>query len=102
MAKRYLQFNLDRLNTFVSFLADLGENKFTFTLRWNDYCDCFFMDIQDIDNNYLVSGRALTNNFIIRHYDLPYVMLFANLQGETYEPTIDNIKEFGLIYEDGE
>lgn len=102
MTQQYIQFDLDRNNTFVSFLTDLGENKFTFTLRWNDYCDCFFMDIQDLDNNYLLSGRAVVNNLIVRHQDLPYTMLFTHVQGETYEPTIDNISEFGLFYEDGE
>lgn len=102
MTQRSLQFNLDRNNTFVSFLTDIGENKFTFTLRWNDYCDCFFMDIQDIDANYLISGLAVVNNLIIRHQDLPYVMIFAHLQEESYEPTIDNITEFGLLYEDNE
>ena len=99
---KYIQFNLDRNNTFVDFLIDLGENKFTFTLRWNDYCDCFTMDIQDIDANYLISGLAVVNNLIIRHKNLPYIMLFTHIYGETYEPTIDNINEFGLFYEDGE
>lgn len=102
MALQYLQFNLDRKNTFISSLVDLNEDKFTFTLRWNEYCDAFNMDIQDIDNNYLISGLALTNNLIIRHQDLPYLMIFTHINDETYEPTIDNIKEFGLVYDDGE
>lgn len=102
MALRYLQFNLDRANTFVSFFTNLGENKFTFTIRWNEYCNCFFMDIQDIDANYLISGLAIVNNLTIRHPNLPYVMLFTHIQNETYEPTIDNINEFGLVYDDGE
>lgn len=99
---KYIQFKLDRNNTFVNFLTDLGDNKFTFTLRWNDYSDCFYLDIQDIDATYLISGLALVNNLIVRHPALPYVMLFTHLQGEIYEPTIDNIMEFGLFYEDGE
>lgn len=102
MALEYLQFNLDRQNTYISNLVDLANNKFTFTLRWNDYCNCFFMDIQDIDANYLLSGLAVTNNLIFRHQKIPYPLMFIHINGETYEPTIDNIKEFGLMYDNEE
>ena len=102
MTTYYIQFKADRNNTYISSLVDLGDEKFTFTLRWNDYCDCFFMDIQDIDANYLISGLALTNFLPIRHPKLPYNLLFANINNETYKPTIDNIDEFGLFYDDGE
>lgn len=102
MTLQYLQFNLDRQNTFISSLTDLSDNKFVFTLRWNDYCNCFYMDIQNLDGQYLISGLAITNNLIIRHQDLPYIMLFAHINGEVYEPTIDNITEFGLVYDNGE
>ena len=102
MTQYYINFNLDRENTFVKFLVDLAKNKFTFTLRWNDYCDCFFMDIQNLDGDYILSGRAVVNNLVIRHPDLPFLLYFSHLQGETYEPTIDNISEFGLFYEDNE
>ena len=99
---KYIQFNLNRNNMFVSFLNDLGGEKFTFTLRWDEYSECFFMDIQDLDGKYIISGRALVNNLIIRNQNLPYIMMFTHTQGETYEPTIDNIMEFGLFYDDGE
>jgi len=95
----YKTFKLNRNNDYISCLVNLGEDKFTFIIRWNEYCDCFFMDIQDLDGNYLLSGRALVNGLIVRHHKLPYNMVFLNLQGKNYEPTIDNIEEFGLIYE---
>lgn len=94
-----VQFSLNRNDDYISYLVTLEEDKFTFIIRWNEYCDCFFMDIQDLDGNYLLAGRALVNGLIIRHHDLPYNMVFLNLQGKNYEPTIDNIEEFGLIYE---
>ena len=79
-------FNLDRNNDYVSFLTNLADDKFTFIIRWNEYCECFFMDIQDLDGNYLLSGRALVNGLIVRHQNLPYNMVFLNLQGKNYEP----------------
>ena len=96
---QYIPFNLSRNNDYIRSLVDLGDDKFTFIIRWNEYCDCFFMDIQDLDGNYLLSGRALVNGLIVRHHDLPFGMVFLQLQGKTYEPTIDNINEFGLVYE---
>lgn len=102
MTTYYIQFNANRNNTWISSLTDLGDEKFTFSIRWNDYCNCFFMDIQDLDSNYLISGLALTNFLPIRHPKLPYNLLFAHIDNKTYEPTIDNITEFGLFYDDGE
>lgn len=102
MTLYYIQFNADRNNTWTSSLVDLADEKYTFSIRWNDYCNCFFMDIQDLDGNYLMSGLALANNLSIRHQKLPYKMLFTHIDGKIYEPTIDNITEFGLFYDDGE
>lgn len=97
-----IQFKVNRNNTWVSSLVNLGDEKFTFSLRWNDYCNCFFMDIQDIDSNYLISGLAVTNYLFVRHPKLPYKLIFSHLDNKPYQPTIDNIQEFGLFYDDGE
>ena len=72
MSYQVIRFKLNRNNDYISSLVDLADNKFTFTIRWNEYCDCFFMDIQDLDGNYLLAGRALVNGLLIRHYDLPF------------------------------
>lgn len=95
----YIQFNLSRNDDYVSYFINVIDKKFSFIVRWNEYCECFFLDIRDLDGNYLLSGRALVNGLIVRHKDLPCNMVFLNLQGENCEPTIDNIKDFGLVYE---
>jgi len=43
----------------------------------------------------------LVNNLVIRNYKLPYILMFMHQQDKNYEPTIDNISEFGLFYNDG-
>ena len=101
MTTNYIQFNANRESDYISSLVSLGDEMFTFVLRWNEYCNCFFMDIIDLDGNYIISGIALVNNLFIRHYKLPYVLFFTHQQGKNYEPTIDNMNEFGLYYDDG-
>lgn len=99
--QKYIQFKLDRNNTYISGLTDLGDSKYTFVIRWDEDYDYFLMDIQDLNGDYIISGVALVNNLLIRNVKLPYTMLYTHLNNEVYEPTIDNITEFGLVYEDG-
>ena len=101
MTQRYIQFNLNRDNTYISGLTDIGDSKYTFVIRWDEDYDYFTMDIQDLSGEYIISGVALVNNLLIRNVKLPYVFYFTHLNDDIYEPTIDNITEFGLVYEDG-
>lgn len=101
MTGRYIQFNLNRENTYIRSLVNLGDEKFTFTIRWDEEYDYFLLDIQNLDAEYIVCGVALVNNLIIRKKELPYVLLYTHLNGELYEPTIDCINEFGFTYDDG-
>ena len=90
-------------NPYVRYFIQLKENTYIFILRWSPYCDCGFLSITDYNNNPIVTGKALVNNLKIRNYNLPYVMEFLQINGETYEPTIDNIEnEFVLVYDDEE
>jgi hypothetical protein len=90
-------------NKYVKYFIELGENTFIFTVRWSNYCNCAFLSITDDDDNDIVSGVALVNGLKIRHNKLPYVLFFTQINGETYEPTIDNIAdEFVIIYDNGE
>ena len=94
-------FNSD--NLYTQYFTDIGEDTYIFTVRWSDYCNCAFLSINDYENNPIISGLALVNGLRIRNNNLPYVFYFVQINGETYEPTIDNIAdEFVLVYEDGE
>ena len=95
--------NLSNDTPYKQYFTNIGENTYIFTVRWSEYCNCAFLSINDYENNPIVSGVALVNGLRIRNNNLPYVFYFVQINGETYEPTIDNIAdEFVLVYEDGE
>lgn len=96
----FSSFNND--NQSVRYYETLNDTDFIFTVRWNSYADCAFLSIYDDDSNPIITGRALVNGLAIRNHNLPYVMFFGQIEGEKYEPTIDNIAtEFALFYDDG-
>lgn len=79
----------------------LDNNLYNFTVKWNDYAQCAFLWLYDADMNPIVQGRALVNNLLIRtdRRKLPQDLRFAQINGETYEPTLDNIgEEFSFFY----
>lgn len=95
---QFTGFNSQNKN--VQYFIELKNDTYIFKLKWSDYCNCAFLSIYDYNENPIVLGIALTNNMIIRNYNLPYLFVFTHLKEETYEPTIDNIsKEFALVYE---
>ena len=97
----FKQLNIN--NQYIRYFYTISENTYIFTVRWSEYCNCAFLSINDYENNPIISGVALVNGLRIRNNNLPYVFYFVQINGETYEPTIDNIAdEFVLVYEDGE
>ena len=103
MTIQSLSFNgFNENNKYIQYFIELGENTFVFTVKWNEYSKCAFLTITDYEDNDIVMGIALVNGLKIRNVKLPFNLLFTHVNGETYEPTIDNIeKEFALVYEDG-
>ena len=88
-------------NPNTSFTLDLDDRLFNFTIKWNDYAQCAFLWLYDADMTPIVLGRALVNNLLIRtdRRLLPQDLRFAHINGETYEPTLDNIgEEFAFFY----
>lgn len=88
-------------NPFISSTLDLDDRLFNITVKWNDYAQCAFLWLYDADMNPIVSGRALVNNLLIRtdRRKLPQDLRFTHINGETYEPTLDNIgEEFAFYY----
>lgn len=90
-------------NRYVGYFVTLKEQQFMFKVRWSGYCNCAFVDIEDIDGNAIILGRALVNNLKIRNKDIPYILEFKHINKATYEPRLDNISaEFAFFYDDGE
>lgn len=102
--ENYIKFNNLNFNEpYKQYFATIGEQTYILTVRWGEYSNCAFLSIADYENNPIVTGIALVNGLKIRHEKLPHVFYFMQINGETYEPTIDNIaEEFVLVYEDGE
>ena len=92
-------FNYD--NPYVSYFVTLHDNTYNFIVRWNEYCKCAFLTINDNDGNPIITDKALVTNLKIRNKNLPYLLAFLHKNSETYEPTIDNLaSEYFLIYDD--
>ena len=98
-----LMFSIENFNNNpnISFTIDLDDRLYNITVKWNEYAKCAFLWLYDADMNPIVSGVALVNNLLIRtdRRLLPQDLRFAQINGETYEPTLDNIgEEFAFFY----
>ena len=104
MSLNIIKFNgFNKKNRYVQYFIELAEQTYIFIVRWCNYNNCAYLTIKSYEDIPIIMGRALTNNLIIRSEKLPYVLMFVNQNGKTYEPTLDNIaSEFVLAYDDGE
>ena len=90
-------------NRYVGYFVTLKEQQYTFKVRWSGYCNCAFLDIEDMNGEAIIMGRALVNNLKIRNNKLPYILYFRHINNKTYEPRLDNLsEEFAIFYDDGE
>ena len=95
-----------RLNNFknnpnISSTVTLDGHLYNFTVKLNDYAQCAFLWLYDADMKPIVLGKALTNGTLIRtdRRLLPQDLRFVNINGENYEPDLNNIsKEFAFVY----
>lgn len=101
---KYITFqNFNAETHYNRYFVTFNENTFIFVVRWNSYGEHATLSIYDYNNVPIIMGKALVNNLIIRNNKLPYIFYFIQKNGETYEPTIENIaSEFVLAYEEGE
>ena len=84
MAYKTIQFTeLKENNPYGFMFIDLYNNTFIFTIRWNSYCNCAFLSISDYDDNPIISNVALVNNLRIRNKNLPYILVFSQINGES-------------------
>lgn len=85
----------------VSINTAINGSVFTFVFKWNEFCDCCFLDIYDNNNDRLYCGNALTTNSSIftKKKVLPN-LVFLHKDGSSFEPTPETMKDFILHYED--
>lgn len=84
-------------NKFVSFYSNLNNNVFRLSFKWNDYCECCFLDIYDNNGNEIKTGNALCTNRLIKGDTriLP-IFYFAHKDGLNLEPTPETMKDYRL------
>lgn len=104
MADEYISFkaSISKNKSKYAFTVQLENKLFNFEIKWNDYANCAFVKIFDVNMNPVIKNpRALVNNLLIRtdRRLLPKDLRFININGETYEPELNNIsEEFAFIY----
>ena len=102
MTIKYIQFNnFNKKNSHIRYFIPINEVTYIFSVHWDiQYANCGYLSISTFDNIPIINSIALVNGLKIRNNNLPYEFYFIQINGETYEPTIDNIaKEFVLAYE---
>lgn len=91
-------FNRD--NPFISSQLTLADKIFTFEVRWDFTFDFGYLVIRDENNKIILGSTALVNNLKIKldYRILPGFLRFVHVEGESYEPEIDNIEEEFIFY----
>ena len=86
-------------NKIVSFYANINNASYRFVFRWNNYCDCCYLDIFDNLGNPVNTGNALMTNSIIKNDNrvLPD-FAFIHQEGLSLPPTIETIKDYVIAY----
>lgn len=87
------------IDSYKSFNASIGSKNYTFTVRWNDYCDCAFIQISYNGEDLLEGEYPLVCGGIIEidHRKLPK-LVFGRVDGELLEPLKETFKYYGIFY----
>lgn len=91
----------NKANPYISSTLALGEKTFNFEVRWDFQFDFGYVIIRDSKNKVIIGATALVNNLVIKTDQriLPGYLKFVHVNGEKFEPEIDNIeKEFIFYY----
>ena len=92
---------LNRDNPKYIYPVNLNNKNYTFKVFWDVLCDCAFIIIYDGNNELVLGATALVNNLRIKvdQRILPGYFEFKQINGENYEPELNNIaEEFYLRY----
>lgn len=91
----------NKSNPYINSPVTLGGKTFNFEVRWNFEFDFGYLVIRDNNNKLLLGAIALVNGLKITldQRVLPGYLKFVQINGEKYEPEINNIeKEFTFYY----
>ena len=99
----YEAFNLQGFNKEKPWLSSsmaLGDKTFNLEVRWDFLFNFGYIIIRDENNDVIVGATALVNNLIIKtdQRKLPGYLKFVHINGENYEPDINNIAEDFIFY----
>lgn len=87
-------------NPFISSPMTLAGKNYNLEVRWCFQFDFGFIIIRDENNEIIVGATAIVNNLIIKtdQRKLPGYLKFVHINGENYEPDINNIEEEFIFY----
>lgn len=97
----YKFVGLNRDNPKYIYPVSINNKNFTFMVFWDVLCECAFILIYDANNEVVLGATALVNNLkiTIDQRIIPGYFEFKHIDGEKYEPEINNIaEEFYLRY----
>lgn len=92
---------LNKSNPYINSPITLGDKVLNFEVRWDFSFDFGYLIIRDSNNDLLLGATALVNNLKITldQRILPGYLKFVHINGENFEPEINNIeKEFIFYY----
>ena len=87
-------------NPFISSQITLADKILNIEVRWNFEYDFGYIIIYDENNNLIIGATALVNNLVIKtdQRKLPGYLKFVHINGENYEPEINNIEKEFIFY----
>lgn len=99
----YEAFKLEgfnKKNPYISSPMTLGEKTYNIEVRWDFQFNFGYIIIRNEENKVIVGATALVNNLIIKtdQRELPGYLKFVHINGEKYEPEINNIAEEFIFY----
>lgn len=90
----------NKANPYISSPMTLGDKTYNLEVRWDFDFDFGYITIKDENNKVIVGAKPLVNNLIIKtdQRKLPGYLKFVHINGEKFEPEINNIEEEFIFY----
>ena len=91
-------FNED--NPFISSQITIADKILNIDVRWDFQYDFGYIIIYDENNELIIGATALVNNLVIKtdQRKLPGYLKFVHINGENYEPEINNVEKEFIFY----
>lgn len=87
------------IDSFKSFTVSIGGKSYTFSVRWNNYCETPFLQISYNGEDLLEGEYPLVCGGVIKidHRKLLKLM-FGRIDGELLASLKETFKEYGIFY----